>query len=65
MKFICHVKPHEHSLHRISVDCVAGPGSKESVRAVPFSSQFEYSVEWVGGIWHEIKQEKTSSLPEQ
>ena len=40
MKFMCHVKPHEHSVHRISVDCVAGPSSKENVRvrAVPFSA---------------------------
>ena len=40
MKFMCHVKPHEHSVHRISVDCVAGPSSKENVRvrAVSFSA---------------------------
>jgi hypothetical protein len=37
-KFICHVKLHWHALHRITVDYVAGPGSRKDVRAVQISS---------------------------
>ena len=53
-KFICHVKLHWHALHRITVDYVAGPGSRKGVRAVQISSQKWICCEcwlWESGAW--------------